>query len=456
MLPLPAVAAPLLAALLLPTGASGGSNCSMSPAVCAPPSVRSPLGAMRADSHAYPRTVYAEHSGHDGQDWGERINVAIQTAMLSSTVVLPLGTFSLKTPIMVWMLRNDTAGVDTRSVNISLANLGAVWAAISGGTPADLSQGLTIEGQGGGGEAGQLTTKMVWKGAADQVMIDIPSPWSVTLRNFMLDGGYTPRLIGVRYRAGYSFGVNGGKSNLFERLSLHAFDVAVDVGGPLLPDLVATRYSQLTITDARIGMRFFGANVAGQWVQGLWVNNYTEAAIKLQGYGIREARLQQQHSAAADAATGDSSHSGRPPPLTDADGDEIFYESIPPYAKKLRMLPCPPYCSPGPASQQRRQAGGGGPSVMVADVVSSSSNSGSWLVDSNGPALHLSHVRLEGSAGIYRNTGLWGAAEGSVPTADPRFMSVLIGAKTACLSLVSLNFPMKNERLPRQAGSRGS
>ena len=245
-------------------------------------------------------------------------------------------------------------------------------------------------------------------------MIDIVAPWAVTLRDFMLIGSFTPRLIGVRYRAGYSFGINGGKSNLFERLSLQGFEVAIDVGGPLLPDLVASRYSQITITDARIGMRFFGANVAGQWVSDLWINNYTEAGIQLAGYGIREARL----------STSDSSSSGLPP-LADADGHEIFFDQIPKYAKKLRMLPCPPYCSLG-SPPERRQAGGGGPSVVVANVVSSSSNRGSWLVDSNGPAAHLSHVRLEGSTGIYRNTGLWGAPEGGTPSADPRFMSILI------------------------------
>ena len=149
---------------------STGSNCSGAAAVCAPPTLRSPLAALGSGSHPYPRTVYAEHSGKAGQGWAERINTAIQTTMLSSRVVLPLGTFPIETPIMVWMLRNDSAGVNTLATNIPLAKLGEAWAAISGGTPQDLAQGLTIQGQGGGGQAGQLTTNMVWKGAEDQVL----------------------------------------------------------------------------------------------------------------------------------------------------------------------------------------------------------------------------------------------------------------------------------------------
>ena len=44
-------------------------------------------------------------------------------------------------------------------------------------------------------------------------------------------------------------------------------------------------------------------------------------------------------------------------------------------------------------------------SAIISHVVASSAFG--WLIDSNGMAVHANHVRLEGEAGIYRNTGLY-------------------------------------------------
>jgi hypothetical protein len=244
------------------------------------------------------------------------------------------------------------------------------------------------------------------------------APWAVTIKNLILDGSYTPGLIGIRYRAGYSHGVNGGKANLFENIGLHAMDTAVHVGGPLLPDLVGSSFRQLTIWDVRVGFRFFGANVAEMWLSDTKFNNYTEAGVQLVGYGIREARMM--------AARGTKPPSGSASVLADADGHEIFYEQVPKYARGQRFLPCPPsgtgpYCSAG--AEKRRMAGGGGPSVVVENMVASSEKG--FLFDSNGPAVRVEHVRLEGCSGILRNSGLWGSDNAKAPQADGRFLTSL-------------------------------
>eukprot|EP01046_Picozoa_sp_COSAG06_P035119 COSAG06_NODE_3740_length_4957_cov_8.283821_3_plen_122_part_00 len=94
------VSAPLLLGVLcgaapvpsLPSGPSPGTlaqldgrsdvtNCSVVSDQCTPSSQSSP-----AYGRFYPRTVYAEHSGRTGQDWGERITTAIQTTYTSTTV----------------------------------------------------------------------------------------------------------------------------------------------------------------------------------------------------------------------------------------------------------------------------------------------------------------------------------------------------------------------------------
>jgi hypothetical protein len=168
------------------------TNCSLAEAQCAPRTLFSPA---YGHGSSYPRTVYAEHFGSATDDWGARINSAVQATELSTTVVLPLGTFELSEPIKIWRLRNDTEGVDTRAKNISLAKLGDVWASITGGTPADTANGLTIEGQGGGGIPGQLSTVLTWKGSPEQVMIDLVR---ATFVRFFTDDIITKKKKGTR------------------------------------------------------------------------------------------------------------------------------------------------------------------------------------------------------------------------------------------------------------------
>ena len=79
----------------------------------------------------------------------------------------------------------------------------------------------------------------------------MPAPWHCVLSDFTLDGANTAGLIGIRYRAGYEFGANGGKLNTFQRLSLFDMHVGIEVGGPLLPDLVGSSFRNLDISGER-------------------------------------------------------------------------------------------------------------------------------------------------------------------------------------------------------------
>ena len=117
-------------------------------------------------------------------------------------------------------------------------------------------------------------------------------------------------------------------------------------------------------------------------------------------------------------------------------GREIFLEQLPHYALQHdpAVLPCPPYCATG-SPKGSVEIGGGAPSAVIERVVASGHVSGSWLVDSDGGAVRLQNVRLEGIAGLMRNTGVPGAwparcanasSTNCGPIEDGRFTDILI------------------------------
>lgn len=273
-------------------------------------------------------------------------------------------------------------------------------------------------------ECSALSTVLVWDGPEDSVVIDLPAPWNVVFRDFSVDGQYKKGCVGIRYRAGYEFQANGGKSNHFSRLGFFRLDTAIEVGGPMLPDLVGSTFSEISVEHVRIGFLFFGANVAEMWLSQCKFNNFTAAAIKLQGYPIREARYAAQRR---DRPQNDTV-------LRDSNGNEIFYEDIPAFARRDRMLPCPPFCA---ADGTSRLVGNGGPSVVIEHIVAASHYTSAWLVDSNGPSVRLTNVRCEGETGLVRNTGYSGPGNWPAwlqpsnrtvnpePRADDRFTDML-------------------------------
>ena len=103
----------------------------------------------------------------------------------------------------------------------------------------------------------------------------------------------------------------------------------------MLPDLVASTFEEINIEHVSVGFNFFGANVAEMWLSRCKFNNFTSAGIKLVGYPIREARYRSQRGHKLPSAN----------VFRDANGNEIFYEDIPAFARRDRLLPCPPYCA---------------------------------------------------------------------------------------------------------------
>ena len=184
----------------------------------------------------------------------------------------------------------------------------------------------------------------------------------------------------------------------------------------MIPDLVGSSFRNLEIHDVGVGLRFYGGNVAEMWLSDSMLAHWTIAGVQLLGYAIRVARPRSQAGTPALS-----------PPLQDADGHEIFVESIPAWALAHdgAILPCPPYCAPPGSTPGCREVGGGQPSVVIDRVVASGHVG--WLVDSDAGAVRMQSTRLEGQAGLVRNTGIpyaWDSHDG--PIADGRFTDILI------------------------------
>jgi hypothetical protein len=212
-----------------PLSCGGGA----SPQLCTPQGLYTARGTVR-DGVNLPRVLYAEHFGAETDDWGTRINLAIQASFVgggATIIELPVGLLNISVPVKLWRLRRS-AHADTTASNVSeFADIGAVWEAVKGGEPSDAARGFHLRGVAGGGYASAtLSTRLRWTGANNSVMLDMPAPWHCRVSDLMLDGGGTAGLIGIRYRAGYEFGLNGGKINTFERLSIFAMHVGIEVG----------------------------------------------------------------------------------------------------------------------------------------------------------------------------------------------------------------------------------
>lgn len=344
-------------------------------------------GIYAREGRAY--VVYAD--AMPGDEWGEKINNAIQRALegsIAAEVVLPPGHLTIKTPIKFWRQRKiPSKGIDTTAEGIELADLRQVYTGIRGGRRQDLAKGLVLRGA-----AGRGTTKLFWDGGPNQVVIDMPAPWYCEIRNIEIDGRNTKGLIGIRYRAGWEFGVNGGKSNIFEGITLSNMDVGIQVGDPFGPDLVASSFRDIRLFAVRIGVRAVGANVAEIWFQNIFINKCEEAGFKLITHSGRVVR----NLAEKDTPTNENV-------LRDADGREIFLEQIPEYARKTKVQNIEHADVPG--SNRRPWVGGGGPTIVIQNVVSHMNNPKTWLVDSNGAPLRLYGVRHEGPGGIFRTRG---------------------------------------------------
>ena len=209
----------LLLPMLLPLAAAraaAGAPAASSCATATPSTSCTPLGLFTSRNtsvHAsiagganVPRVLYAEHFGQPQDDWGHRINAAIQASFATAppTIIeLPVGVLNISVPLKLWR-QEVHAEKDTTADNVSaFADIGAVWESIRGGDPSDLARGFHLRGVPGGGYASsELSTRLRWTGANDSVMLDMPAPWHCHISDLMLDGVETEGLIGIRYRAG--------------------------------------------------------------------------------------------------------------------------------------------------------------------------------------------------------------------------------------------------------------
>ena len=160
-------------------------------------------------------TLYAER--FPGACWGEKINAAISHAIDvgggTAIVQLPPGDLNVSTPIRFARSRPG----DACSRLNSTRDIATVWRCAAGLTAADLPRGLTLQGTGGTtGDVYEGGTRLSWIGPPDNVIVEMPAPWHCHVARLTIHGLWVPGMMGIRYRAGWDFGTNGGKDNLFQ------------------------------------------------------------------------------------------------------------------------------------------------------------------------------------------------------------------------------------------------
>ncbi|MHC4873361.1 MAG: hypothetical protein ACYTFY_16075 [Planctomycetota bacterium] len=331
--------------------------------------------------------IYVEQMA--GETWDEKIRNAVNTAGdggNGAEIILPPTHISIKETIKLWK-QKKTAKVNTRCEGVRMRNMLEVWASMKGATKNDILRGITLRGSPG-------VTTLKWEGGEDQVVIDMPAPWHITIKGFDIDGNNTKGLIGIRYRAGWEFGVNGGKRNLFEDIDIKRADVGFDIGGPFAPDLVGSTFNRIGVNACRIGFHFVGGNVAEQWVQNSMAGSCWEATFKLTGFQGRVVRPIADKNKPVPEGVRVFKHQ---------DGYEIFLEQIPKrcFKKHVRRKMHPDV----PGSVDYHWVGGGAPTTFISNLVSHNSFANAWVIESNWSVVRVQHIRCEGAAGILNVTG---------------------------------------------------
>ena len=380
----------------------------------AQPHAVAPVPEMVVDDRGRPYLIYVE--AMPGESWDEKIRNAVNRALdawSGAEIILPGRSIEITQPIRLWRQRKiDNDNIDTLADGVELAYLGNCYTAIKGGTPADLPRGITLRGTSRG------ATNLVWKGGPNQVVIDLPAPWYCKVSDLSIDGENTEGLIGIRYRAGWEFGRNGGKHNRFEDITITRLDVAFDVGGPFLPDLVDGLFQMIRVEAARIAFRVVGANVAEMWFREISIGNVEEAGFKLGGYSGRLVRSIKEK----DTPTTETV-------LTDMDGREIFIEQIEHVTElvkqQVQTRPHPDV----PGSERRRWIGGGASSCVISNVEAHMHDPRAWLIDSWYAPVRLENVRMEGCSPVLR-AGPRGALNG-------RFNDILIDVNSISIGGVA-------------------
>jgi len=342
---------------------------------------------MLEDENGRPYRIYVE--AMPGDNWDEKIQNAVNRATgtwSGAEIILPGRTIELTQPIRLWRQRKiDHRNIDTTADGVALAYLGNSYTAIKGGTGADLPRGITLRGTSRG------ATNLLWKGEPEQVVIDMPAPWYCKVSDLTIDGANTEGLIGIRYRAGWEFGRNGGKHNRFENITITRVDVGFDIGGPFLPDLVDGIFQMIRVEAARIAFRVIGANVAEMWFREISIGTVQEAGFKLSGYSARLFRSIKEKDTPTSEIV-----------VTDSDGREIFLEQVEHLSQLMKQQVQTTPHSDVPGSADRKWVGGGSASCIISNVEAHMHDPRTWLIDAHYAPVRLEHVRMEGCAPVLR------------------------------------------------------
>ncbi len=236
-------------------------------------------------------------------------------------------------------------------------------------------------------------TNLTYKGAPNKTILDMEAPNNCTISGLSIDGDNVPGTVGIRYRAGYERGVNGGKSNNFFNINLARLDIGMWIGDPFAPDLVGSGFYSLGINYTRICLLVEGANVAGMTFYNPIFSGYREAGIKLVGQTSRLIRRSTADPIPPNEVP------DTPSVLTDVQtGSEIFEKDVPEYALKNR------------ASKRQYQgqeyywAPGGAPEMTVYNVNFGGHAANAWAIDTNWGNIRLYSARVEGVQGFYRRS----------------------------------------------------
>jgi len=236
-------------------------------------------------------------------------------------------------------------------------------------------------------------TNLTYKGAPNKTILDMEAPNNCTISGLSINGDNIPGTVGIRYRAGYERGVNGGKSNNFFNINLARLDIGMWIGDPFAPDLVGSGFYSLGINYTRICLLVEGANVAGMTFYNPIFSGYREAGIKLVGQTSRLIRRSTADPIPPNEVP------DTPSVLTDVQtGAEIFEKDVPEYALKNR------------ASKRQYQgkeyywAPGGAPEMTVYNVNFGGHAANAWAIDTNWGNIRLYSARVEGVQGFYRRS----------------------------------------------------
>eukprot|EP01043_Picozoa_sp_COSAG02_P032187 COSAG02_NODE_2141_length_9686_cov_3.045791_7_plen_355_part_00 len=314
--------------------------------------------------------LYAER--FPGACWGEKINAAITHAIDvgsgTAIVQLPPGDLNVSTTVRFARSRpGDACSQLSSELGAGTRDIAAVWQCAEGLSALDLPRGLTLRGMGGTtGDVYEGGTRLSWVGPPDNVVIEMPAPWHCHITRLTIHGLWVPRTMGIRYRAGWDFGTNGGKDNLFQDLNFEGLEVGLQIGDPLSPDLVGSVIERVECMGARHCFILFGANVAEMHFNTIHANQFYGSAWLYLGTSGRSVRTQQQIAASPAVPRGAD---GAATVLTDVDDyTEISWEQLPLYAQQH----CPALEGKADGPTGGAKVGGGGPTANIFNVVSSS------------------------------------------------------------------------------------